>query len=40
MNVGDVVPELTFRHPDGSPAPLGSFLASDFLLVLFLRHLT
>lgn len=33
-------PDLTFLRPDGSPAPLASFIDRDFLLLVFLRHLT
>ena len=32
-------PDLTFLRPDGSPVTLPAFLTSDFLLVVFLRHL-
>jgi hypothetical protein len=39
MTVGDTAPDLTFLRPDGSPASLASFLTSDFLLLVFLRHL-
>jgi hypothetical protein len=39
MTVGDTAPDLTFQHPDGTPVPLSAFLTSDFLLLVFLRHL-
>lgn len=39
MTAGDTAPDLTFLRPDGSPAPLSSFLGSDYLLVVFIRHL-
>jgi hypothetical protein len=39
MTAGDTAPDLTFLRPDGSPVSLSSFLASDFLLLVFLRHL-
>ncbi len=39
MTAGDTAPELTFLRPDGEPVRLGSFLTSDFLLLVFLRHL-
>ena len=32
--------ELTLLTPDGTAAPLASFLTSERLLVIFLRHLT
>jgi hypothetical protein len=31
--------DFTFLRPDGSPAPLSSFLDREFLLMVFLRHL-
>ena len=30
---------LTFLTPDGEPVPLSTFLTSDYLLMVFLRHL-
>jgi hypothetical protein len=39
MIAGDTAPDLTFLRPDGSPAALAEFLTSDFLLLVFLRHL-
>lgn len=39
MNRGDTVPDLALLRPDGSPAQLSDFLTSDFLLVVFVRHL-
>lgn len=39
MSPSDTVPDLTFLQPDGTPARLSAFLASDFLLLVFLRHL-
>jgi hypothetical protein len=39
MTAGDTVPDLTFLRPDGSPVSLSALLTSDFLLVVFLRHL-
>ena len=39
MTTGDPAPDLTFLRPDGSPVSLSAFLTSDFLLLVFLRHL-
>ena len=39
MTAGDTAPDLTLFRPDGSPVTLASFLQTDFLLVVFLRHL-
>ncbi|VTR91371.1 unnamed protein product [Gemmata massiliana] len=39
MTPGDTAPDLTFFRPDGTAVRLSSFLASDFLLLIFLRHL-
>jgi hypothetical protein len=39
MQPGDSAPDLTFLRPDGSPVSLAAFLTSDFLLLVFLRHL-
>ena len=39
MDIGDTAPDLTFLRPDGSPVTLSALLTSDFLLVVFLRHL-
>jgi hypothetical protein len=39
MTPGDTAPDLAFLQPDGSPARLSDFCASDFLLLVFLRHL-
>jgi hypothetical protein len=39
MTAGDRVPDLTFTRPDGTSVPLSTFQASDYLLVIFLRHL-
>lgn len=39
MTIGDTAPELAFLRPDGERVPLGSLLTSDFLLLVFLRHL-
>ena len=39
MHPGDAAPDLTFLTAGGEPARLRSFLTSDHLLVLFLRHL-
>ena len=39
MTAGDVAPDLTFLRPDGTPVRLSEFLTSDFLLLVFLRHL-
>jgi hypothetical protein len=39
MTAGDTAPDLGFLRPDGSPVPLSAFLTSDFLLLVFLRHL-
>ncbi len=39
MQTGDTAPDLTLLRPDGSPAPLSEFRTSDFLLLVFLRHL-
>jgi hypothetical protein len=36
---GDVVPDLTFLKPDGSSVRLSEFLTSEYLLLVFLRHL-
>jgi hypothetical protein len=36
---GDAIPDLTFLKPDGSPARLSEFLTSEYLLLIFLRHL-
>lgn len=36
---GDVVPDLTFLKPDGSPVRLSELFTSDYLLLVFLRHL-
>ena len=38
MNIGDVVPDLTFVKPDGSARALADF-AGRRLLIVFLRHL-
>ncbi len=39
MIPGDTVPDLTLFRPDGTSVRLSSFLESDFLLLIFLRHL-
>lgn len=39
MTLGDTVSDLTFLKPDGSAVRLSEFCTSDFLLVVFLRHL-
>ena len=39
MTAGDTAPDLTFLRPDGSPVRLADFLTTDFLLLVFLRHL-
>lgn len=39
MNPGDTAPDFTVLQPDGTPARLSAFLASDCLLLIFLRHL-
>jgi hypothetical protein len=39
MTAGDRVPDLNFSRPDGTSARLSTFLTSDYLLVIFLRHL-
>ena len=39
MTAGDATPDLAFLRPDGSPVSLSAFLTSDFLLLVFLRHL-
>ena len=39
MTPGEAVPELTFLRPDGSSVRLSEFLTSDYLLLVFLRHL-
>lgn len=39
MRPGDAAPELTFLTADCEPVRLTSFLTSDHLLLLFLRHL-
>jgi hypothetical protein len=36
---GDTAPDLTFQRPDGSAVRLSEFCTSDYLLVVFLRHL-
>ncbi|HET6575732.1 MAG TPA: hypothetical protein VFG68_19180 [Fimbriiglobus sp.] len=39
MRPGDAAPDLTFLTAAGEPVRLSSFLTSDYLLLLFLRHL-
>lgn len=39
MKPGDTVPDLGFLRPDGSSVRLSGFCTSDYLLVVFLRHL-
>ena len=39
MITGDTAPDLTFQRPDGSVVRLSEYCTSDFLLVVFLRHL-
>ena len=39
MRPGDTAPDLTFLTADGKPVRLATFLTSDHLLLLFLRHL-
>jgi hypothetical protein len=39
MQPGDTAPNLTFLTADGEPIHLSSFLTSDYLHLLFLRHL-
>ena len=39
MIPGGTAPDLTLFQPDGTPVRLSSLLVSDFLLVVFLRHL-
>jgi hypothetical protein len=36
---GGTAPDLTFLKPDGSAVRLSDFCTSEFLLVIFLRHL-
>jgi hypothetical protein len=36
---GDTAPDLTLLRPDGTAARLSEFCTSEFLLVVFLRHL-
>jgi hypothetical protein len=39
MRPGDTAPDLAFHTADGESVRLSSFLTSDHLLVVFLRHL-
>jgi hypothetical protein len=39
MTADDTVADLMFRQPDGSPVSLSSLVESEYLLVIFLRHL-
>ena len=39
MNTGTTAPDLALRTADGTAVPLSSFLTSEHLLVVFLRHL-
>ena len=39
MTSGDTAPDLSLLRPDGSPTRLSEFLTSEYLLVVFLRHL-
>ena len=39
MAPGDTVPDLTFLRPDGTPVALSALLTSEFLVLVFLRHL-
>ena len=39
MTAGGTAPDLTFLRPDRAPVPLSAFRTSDFLLLVFLRHL-
>lgn len=39
MTPGDTAPDLTVLRPDGTPVPLSGLLATDFTLLVFLRHL-
>lgn len=39
MTPGDAAPDLTLLRPDGGSVRLSEFCTSDFLLVVFLRHL-
>jgi hypothetical protein len=39
MTAGDTAPDLAFRRPDGTPAVISSLIESEYLLVVFLRHL-
>ena len=39
MTLGDTAPNLAFLRPDGSSVGLSELCTTDFLLVVFLRHL-
>jgi hypothetical protein len=39
VTAGSTAPDLTFLKPDGSSVRLSDFCTSEFLLVIFLRHL-
>ncbi len=39
MRPGDAAPDLPLLTADGEPVRLAAFLTSDYLLVVFLRHL-
>jgi peroxiredoxin len=39
MHPGDPAPDLTLLTADGGTARLSSFLTTDYLLLIFLRHL-
>jgi hypothetical protein len=39
MTPEDVFRALEFRRPDGSPVTLGSYHKTEYLLLIFLRHL-
>jgi len=39
MTPGDTAPDLAFQRTDGRAVRLSEFCTSDFLLVVFLRHL-
>jgi hypothetical protein len=39
MRPGDTAPDLELLLPDGTPSRLSAFCASEYLLVVFLRHL-
>lgn len=39
MTPGDTAPDIAFLRPDGSPVRLSELFTSEYLLLVFMRHL-